>query len=63
MNVNYYFQIKELKSECGKVMKILGLDSDQWTGRTVMKKYAFEIKDIPTELTEYFEVTYSGRVK
>jgi hypothetical protein len=53
-----------MKNECAILMKkYLDLDRDDWKGGVVKKQYAFELAEIPTELTDYYEVSYSFKVK
>jgi hypothetical protein len=53
-----------MKNECAIIMKKhLDLDRGDWEGKIVKKKYAFELAEIPTESTDYYEVSYSFKVK
>jgi hypothetical protein len=53
-----------MESECANILKAhLNLNKNDFSGKIVEKKYAFEIKEVPTEETEYYEVKYSSKCK
>ena len=53
-----------MENECANILKThLNLGRNDFSGKIVKKKYAFEIKEVPTEETEYYEVRYSSKAK